>query len=111
LIGAAINRVASRPIEIGLLVGLALFAVGAIRSGVNLVHRRRRGRWGVLQDRFSEMAPQSAATNPLRAASFEDATEAANVLAQLLDCAAFDPEWVDDDETYRRARSRLESLL
>ena len=48
---------------------------------------------------------------PVRAAAFEDAAEAANVLARLLDCAAFDPEWVDDDETYRRARSRLESLL
>jgi transglutaminase-like putative cysteine protease/uncharacterized protein (DUF58 family) len=111
LIGAALSGVASRPVEIGLLVGFALFAVGAVRSGVNLAHRRRRGRWGVLQDRFSEMTPQSATTNPLRAASFEDATDTANDLAQLLDRAAFDPEWVDDDETYRRARSRVKSLL
>ncbi|MGK0274426.1 MAG: transglutaminase-like putative cysteine protease/uncharacterized protein (DUF58 family) [Ilumatobacter sp.] len=114
LIGAAISGVASRPVEIGLLVGLALLAVGTVRSVANLIRRRRRGRWGVLQDRFSAMTPPSATTNPLRAASFDDtthATDVANDLAQLLDRAAFDPEWVDDDEIYRRARERVDSLL
>jgi transglutaminase-like putative cysteine protease len=122
LIGAAISGVASRPVEIGLLAALALLAVGAVRSVVNLVHRRRRGRWGVLQDRFSEMTPPSATTNPMRAASFNDAPQAttpangtandvANDVARLLDRAAFDPEWVDDDEMYRRARERVDSLL
>lgn len=111
LIGAAISGIASRPVEIGVLVGLALLAVGTVRSVANLVHRRRRGRWGVLQDRFNEMTPPSATTNPLRAASFDVARDDANDLARLLDRAAFDPEWVDDDETYRRARERVDSLL
>jgi len=118
LIGAAISGVASRPVEIGILVALTLLAVGTVRSVANLVRRRRRGRWGVLQDRFSEMTPPSATTNPLRAASFNDATQAttpandaANDVARLLDRAAFDPEWVDDDEMYRHARERIDSLL
>lgn len=110
--------VASRPVEIGLLVALGLFAVGTVRSVANLVRRRRRGRWGVLQDRFNEMTPPSATTNPLRAASFNDATQAttpangaANDVARLLDRAAFDPEWVDDDEMYRRTREHIDLLL
>ena len=114
LIGAAISGVASRPVEIGLLAGLALLTFGTIRSVANLIRRRRRGRWGVLQDRFSAMTPPSATTNPLRAATFSDTTHAAgaaNDLAELLDRAAFDPNWVDDDEMYRSARERVNSLL
>jgi hypothetical protein len=68
------------------------------------------------------MTPPSATTNPLRAALFNDASQAtapengtavhaANEVARLLDRAAFDPEWVDDDEMYRRARERVDSLL
>jgi transglutaminase-like putative cysteine protease/uncharacterized protein (DUF58 family) len=114
LIGAAISGVASHPVEIGLLAGLTLLTFGTVCSVANLIRRRRRGRWGVLQDRFSAMTPPSATTNPLRAASFDDTTHttgAANDLAQLLDRAAFDPEWVDNDEMYRRARERVDSLL
>jgi len=31
-------------------------------------------------------------------------------VAEELDRAAFDPDWVDDDERYERTRSALETL-
>lgn len=76
----------------------------SVTATINLVHRRQRNRWGVLQDRFNEMMPPSATTNPLRVASFND-------VARLLDRAAFDPEWVGHDEMYKRARERVDSFL
>lgn len=77
---------------------------GSVTATIDLVRRRQRNRWGVLQDRFNEMMPPSATTNPLRVASFND-------VARLLDRAAFDPEWVGHDEMYQRARERVDSFL
>ncbi len=109
-----------RPIALVALAGL-LAAIGAA-VGVRTIaihrHRRRRGRWGVLQDRWSaaaqdrgiddvctnpELARRWSTTDPLRA-------DAAARLAEHLDRVAFDPGWTDDDESFVRALSLVDSL-
>ncbi len=108
LVSAAISGIASRPVEIGLIVGFATMVLGAFRAIVGFVRRRRRGRWGVLQDRFTELTGPNAITNPERATAFDDL--AATELAELLDQAAFDPSWQDTNESYQSATRALKTL-
>ena len=112
LVGAAISGVTSHPVEVGLAAALGLSALGAFRSITERLRRRRRGRWGVLQDRFTALAATGASgggvSNPQRAASLNDARAAA--LALLLDRVAFDPDWQDTDGAYQDARSALDDL-
>lgn len=106
--GAA--RYAERHIAriVSAIVAVAV-AVAAWRLGAVLRRRRARGRWGLLQDRFGRLAARrgasTGATNPRRAAAWADApqAEAARELASVLDRAAFDPGFDDDDRSYRRA--------
>ena len=104
-------------------IAAVLLAAGAVFAGVRLVaaarYRRRRGRWGLLQDRFGMITAPDAgagvttvATNARRAAAIDDAEQAAaaRVVADELNRAAFDPTWVDDDERYERTRSALAVL-
>lgn len=124
LIGAAISSITSHRIEIALVALIVVLAVLAFRSIVVARHRRRRGRWGLLQDRFSVLAgpvpartaepadPPAVRTNR-RIASMvapPELVDAACAVADELDRAAFDPDWVDDDERYDRTRSALEVL-
>ncbi len=108
LVSAAISGIASRPVEIGLLVGFGTVVLAAFRAIVEFVRRRQRGRWGVLQDRFTELAGTDPITNPERAIAFDDS--AAIDLATLLDQAAFDPTWQDTDTSYTRAGTALKTL-
>ena len=80
--------------------------------------RRHRGRWGLLQDRFSALV-DGVATNPQRATRLADGhgAEAAPDVAALaadvaavLDRVAFDPTWADDDAEYTRARTAIATL-
>jgi hypothetical protein len=92
--------------------------------------RRRRGRWGVLQDRWlAEAASQGLApngSNPALARQWVErhgsrhqaaptatapAATAAVELADLLDRAAFDPTFSDDDEAFLRAAALAEQVL
>lgn len=81
-----------------------------------LRHRRRRGRWGVLQDRFVRIAGTRGApegvSNPRRAGWWTDPgeAEAARIVADRLDRVAFDASFEDDDAVYRETRELVGSL-
>ena len=116
LIAASMSSISSHRIEIALV----LFAAGALVVGVRLIalarYRRRRGRWGLLQDRFEALADVPAdtvvATNPLIASTVAEAESGriARTVADELDRAAFDPTWVDDDQRFEQTRSALATL-
>lgn len=92
-------------------VTLAVLAI-ALRAGHTWWQRRRRGRWGVLQDRFLAAALQQGASvtasNAELAAVFDQ--PAANGLAELLDRSAFAAEWDDSDAAYEVAFAALQRL-
>ena len=79
-------------------------------------HRRRRGRWGLLQDRFLAVAltrgAAPTAANAVLAEAFADDAAAASaaVLAAELDASAFAHHWADDDTVYARALDILRDL-
>lgn len=118
LLGAVGSTAASHRV---VLASVAVAAVGAwalVAAALRWRDRRRRGRWGVLQDRFAELttaAPVEAdplrvgLTNPERAARLAP-RDVATTVAETLDRAAFDPGWVDDDETYQRTRAAVATL-
>ncbi|MDO8392036.1 MAG: transglutaminaseTgpA domain-containing protein [Actinomycetota bacterium] len=108
---------------VGAHIGLVLLVAlaGAIASVVAQFvlrwwRRRRRGRWGVLQDRFVTIALQRGApptaTNPVLAEAFREksAAAAATALATELDASAFSITWVDDDVAYAHALAALREL-
>jgi hypothetical protein len=76
--------------------------------------RRRRGRWGLLQDRFDALAATTGpTTNHRRADRVGGAvgdTVTAHEIARTLDRATFDPGWADDDDQYQRTRGALRTL-
>lgn len=95
--------------------------VAAVLTGLRVVrlvrYRRRRGRWGLLQDRFDAAARRRGAAaglpNPGRAeawASDDSAAHSARAVASRLDQAAFDPQFVDDDDVYHETRKLVGSL-
>ena len=100
----------------------ALAFAAAVMVGVRLIallqYRRRRGRWGLLQDRFGALADPSTdapvATNAYIAAAVADVdagtAHTARTVADELDRAAFDPTWVDDDQRFEQTRSALATL-
>jgi protein-glutamine gamma-glutamyltransferase len=129
LIGAAVSSIVAYRIEVGLVVLAAAVAWGLVSIVALVLYRRRRGRWGLLQDRFGALAdrprtdtidgPDAAtegvpivATNTRIASVFADADheEIARHVADELDRAGFDPSWADDDERYERTRSALATL-
>jgi transglutaminase-like putative cysteine protease len=106
--------VGDRPGTVLLVGGIVLGGLAAVRLVLDLRHRRRRGRWGLLQDRFSAAAvrrgARSGATNPRLAAAFSDA-EAAQRVADRLDRVAFDPTFEPDDGVYDETRRLVGSLV
>jgi transglutaminase-like putative cysteine protease len=97
-----------------LLLGVAVVAAWQL---VRLArHRRARGRWGLLQDRFVQLASRHGAphgvSNPHRANWWPDPSQAiaARTVAERLDRVAFDPTFEDDDATYRETRELVGSL-
>ena len=120
-LGADLAAGAGRYVErnsAGLAVA-ALVAV-AVAAGWHLVriarHRRARGRWGLLQDRFVQLAARQGApvgaSNPRRASAWAepDRSVAARTVAERLDRVAFDPTFDDDDELFRETRELVGSL-
>ncbi len=59
LIGAATSAIASHRLELGGLAIAAMAAWACVRALAGRRHRRRRGRWGLLQDRFTALATSS----------------------------------------------------
>jgi transglutaminase-like putative cysteine protease len=123
LIGATLSSVSSRRVEMVLVAGAVASAWVLTRLVVAARHRRRRGRWGLLQDRYTRLSGPSVlpgpgpgrtvrATNPEIAASIvdDDRRAAALAVAGELDRAAFDPSWSDDDGEFERTRSALDTL-
>lgn len=113
-LGAA-DAIAARPGVTVLTVMALAGLVGAIRFTVVLLHRRRRGRWGVLQDRFTALASARGApggdTNPGRASRWDgEAFSAAQMVAERLDRVVFDPAFDDDESSYRGTRELIGSL-
>jgi transglutaminase-like putative cysteine protease len=95
--------VAATVLLVGLLVRLSTWWLG----------RRRRGRWGVLQDRWHRAAAKrgldTTCSNPELARRWADTRSPAHgndaqLLAEALDRAAFDPTWIDTDDAYTDAR-------
>lgn len=113
LVAATVASVTSHVTEIaGLIVATcALWAVARLVR--TLRHRRRRGRWGLLQDRFGRLGPSPPGnvTNP-RIAAHVDRTDGADArtVADTLDRAAFDPSWEDTDDDYQRTRAAIVTL-
>ncbi len=115
LIAATVSSIASHGTSIAMVALLLGACLVAIRLEFTARHRRRRGRWGLLQDRFADLAgPEPATvprTNPAIAATVDEPDRAAaHAVADELDRAAFDPGWIDDDERYERTKSALATL-
>jgi protein-glutamine gamma-glutamyltransferase len=111
--GRALARFALVALVVGALVTLVARRVIVARR------QRRRGRWGVLQDRWRNLAAAAGVdpmcTNPELARHWADldpdGVGAANHLASVLDRVAFDPTWSDADEVrYADAVAQLESI-
>jgi uncharacterized protein (DUF58 family) len=102
------------PLALGGLSAAGLLVIACLVR--DLRHRRRRGRWGLLQDRFGAVAAargaDPGATNPDRAAAWTTADDlaVAELLASRLDRVAFDPTFGDDDAEFAEARKLVESL-
>ena len=123
LIAATVSSIGSHRIQIMLIALTTGLVVLSFRLVALARYRRRRGRWGLLQDRFTRLADPTvlpgpvpgrtvAATNPQIAASIvdDDRRAAARAVADELDRSAFDPSWVDDDQRFEQTRSALATL-
>lgn len=128
LIAATLSSIVSHRLEIAMSLLAAGAALGLVRVVALARYRRRRGRWGLLQDRFAALTGESSlsslsslpslpdrpivATNARIASTFTDPDHEtfARTVADELDRAGFDPSWTDDDERYEHARSALATL-
>lgn len=109
LVDAATATITAHPVKIGLVLALLIVLAAVARLTATAVARRRRGRWGVLQDRFAELSTATAQTNPARAGAF-NGSDTARELAVMLDRAVCDPAWTDSDAGYQAARATLRQL-
>ena len=110
--------VGDHPMQIVLVIagGIGALAVGPIGSRA-AVERRRRGRWGSLQDRFAavrgaDAAPHRWRRNPALAAAWTGADDeaVARLVAERLDRVAFDPSFVDEDGVFADTRKLVGTL-
>ncbi len=103
-----------RPVVFAVVAAMVAIGGWRILSGLRL--RRRRGRWGSLQDRFADRAAQrgarTGATNRELADAWTaaDDAEVARLVAARLDRAAFAPDFGDDDEAYADTRRLVDAL-
>ncbi len=117
LLGGAQSAISANPLGLVAVVGGVggpFVAWWVVRL---LIHRRRRGRWGMLQDRFTAAASRRGAdpgaTNPARAECWtaDDDAAVARLVAGRLDRAAFDPRFDDDDTVYAHTRRDVDMLV
>jgi hypothetical protein len=103
--------------HLGLVMAVAVAGV-ALMAAVRLVrrwwYRRRRGRWGLVQDRFAAAAVRRGAppgaANAQLADVFADDRRAADEVAAVLDASVFSASWADDDDAYERASATVKVL-
>jgi transglutaminase-like putative cysteine protease len=113
---AASDFVQAHEVEIVVSLAAVIGGVVSVKLVLELLRRRRRGRWGLLQDRFVAVATRRGAppgaSNVGRAEMWADADDAgvARQIAETLDAAAFDPGFVDDEALYAAAREGVGSL-
>jgi len=112
-VAKAIAQAISNHIALIVVASLAIALVLLIgRELVRWWQRRRRGKWGVLQDRFVATAvrlgAEPNAPNAEMAAVFN--AVAADDLAARLDASAFSVGWRDDGELYRQSLDTLREL-
>lgn len=116
LAGALGGFVGDHPLRVALTVGGLFAAVVALQLLRLAVERRRRGRWGVLQDRFAALAARRGAAgtapNPALAAAWSGADDesVARDVADRLDRIAFDPAFADEDRIFRDTRKLVSTL-
>ena len=112
-VGGYVNR---NRLRMALVVLMSAAVLALARLVVELRYRRRRGRWGLLQDRFGEVAVRRGAgpgsPNPRLAAAWDgtDDVEVARSVAERLDRVVFDPTFVDDGRLYDDTRKLVGSL-
>jgi len=116
LAGALGDAIGEHPIRLALFAGGAFAVVLAAQLTRLTVERRRRGRWGVLQDRFAGIAARRGVTgsapNPTLAAAWTGADDelVARSVAERLDRIAFDPAFADEDDVFRDTRKLVSTL-
>jgi protein-glutamine gamma-glutamyltransferase len=118
LASALIGGVRSHAAVLAVTMVLVVALTTAVWAARWWLRRRRRGRWGVLQDRWHRAAIarglDTTCTNPALARQWADAdppvVEHAIRLAEVLDRVAFDPDWTDTDDAYAHARSLTDRL-
>ncbi len=126
LVAAAISTIAGRLAE-GAVAGAALLVGYALlRQALTIRRRRARGRWGLLQDRFTTLGSAVGEpagpplTNPLIARRLALAGPGRDgggqrgddvaFVATALDRVRFDPAWTDDDAEYGIVRDEIVRL-
>lgn len=108
--------VEDHPLRIALVITAALAAVGLLHLGRITIARRRRGRWGSLQDRFAAVATRrgapAVASNPALADAWTGADDeaVARLVADRLDRVAFDPSFADEDDVFVDTRKLVGTL-
>ena len=116
LVAGASGYVGDNPLRVLLVLGLGLGGAGALRLARVAIARRRRGRWGTLQDRFAIVAGKrgaaDTATNPALAAAWTGADDeaVARLVADRLDRVAFDPAFADEDAVFTDTKRLVGSL-
>jgi transglutaminase-like putative cysteine protease len=112
LVQALVSVVADHlTIIVGVLVGGAAVTL-ATRALLAWWRRRRRGRWGVLQDRFVAAAVARGAAGTAPNAELADAfdDEVAAMVARTLDECAFSPSWRDDEHRFHDVDAAVTEL-
>ncbi len=116
LLAGAGRYVERHRLQVAMMIGLGLTIFASILTVRELRYRRRRGRWGLLQDRFSAAAAQRGAEpgapNPRLAMVWTgtDDADVACVVAERLDRVAFDPTFADDGRIFQETRQLVGSL-
>ncbi len=116
LLGGAGGYVADNPIRVLLVVGLGVGGATVVRLVRVAIARRRRGRWGTLQDRFAMLAGRRGASgiapNPALAQAWSGADDeaVARLVADRLDRVAFDPAFADEDDVFSDTRRLVGTL-
>lgn len=123
---AVVDAVREHGPTLARLAGMVVVGAGLTwligRQVLRAWRRRRRGRWGVLQDRWLGAAaargldpgcsnPELARRWPTAAPGAADSAAEAAELAELLDRVAFDPSFTDDDAEFLRAAALAERVL
>lgn len=116
LAGALGGFVGDHPLRVAMMIGALFALVGTAQLARLAVERRRRGRWGVLQDRFAALAARRGVAgtvpNPTLASAWSggDDEPVARMVAERLDRVAFDPGFADGDEVFRDTRKLVGAL-